>query len=407
MAVDKIDLFLPPFGKRSTRLYGLIIQFTKNLYEALLRAGKKTRLLQFERTNPAPFVSLMHQDPPEFTLSFNGILPDPNGIFLCDLIKIPHVAYLLDSFHYFLPLMNSSRSVIACHDETSVDFLKNMQFKRAFFLPYGIERELLEAPVPKERPLDVVFIARCLDHEKILAGWKARYPKKWVDMLVETCRLFLLLRDNIGLYDTFLGVLHDEGQILEGGSMDGVDLTSMLIEMEMFSRGKDRVDLLKALKGQEVHLFTPRRDRGKWGRLLGDVLDTIVFHDPVPYRKSYRVMRQAKIILNSTPALKTGVSERVLSGLGCGAAIVSSYSSYFSQFVNENDGVTFYSLTDPEDIRHKIEKHLGNWDKTLLEIESGREKVRKGHTWDHRVQELCYSLDRITDGDGLLSPSKV
>ena len=116
--IKKIDLFMPP-----TSQYGVLHHFTKKLCEAFIRLGVSCGLLQAERNNPKPFLTEIFQDPQDRTLSFNGLLPDEEGRFFCDLVSLPHVAFLVNSFHHFFALVNSPYTIIASSDRfTSMMF---------------------------------------------------------------------------------------------------------------------------------------------------------------------------------------------------------------------------------------------------------------------------------------------
>ncbi len=54
--------------------------------------------------NPRPFLDTLFADRPECTLSFNGLLPDAEGRFFCEMIQIPHVACLVDAPTQFFSL---------------------------------------------------------------------------------------------------------------------------------------------------------------------------------------------------------------------------------------------------------------------------------------------------------------
>ena len=83
---------MPPLNS-----YSLLQYFTIKMHEALLRLGVQSRLLEAKNKNPAPFLKVLFEDSPDCTLSFNGLLPDEQGRFFSDMIKIPHVAFIVDS----------------------------------------------------------------------------------------------------------------------------------------------------------------------------------------------------------------------------------------------------------------------------------------------------------------------
>ncbi len=77
--------------------YNVVDHFTEELANALNRQGVISKIIEAKRDDPRAFLRAILEDPPDCTLSFNGLLPDHEGHFLADFIKIPHVACLTDS----------------------------------------------------------------------------------------------------------------------------------------------------------------------------------------------------------------------------------------------------------------------------------------------------------------------
>ena len=117
--MKRIDVFMPPLST-----YGVLHHFTEKMHEALLRAGIQSRLLEAKRNDPGPFLKALFEDKPDCTISFNGLLPDTQGRFFCDMVNIPHVACLVDSPNSYLSLTQSPLTIITCVDQSSVDFFR-------------------------------------------------------------------------------------------------------------------------------------------------------------------------------------------------------------------------------------------------------------------------------------------
>jgi len=90
----RIDLF---YAARSQ--YGVLDDFTQQMYVALSRLGIDCRLLEVIKEDPLnQFIHKLIENPPECTLSFNGLLPNTNGDFLADYVEIPHIACIVLDF---------------------------------------------------------------------------------------------------------------------------------------------------------------------------------------------------------------------------------------------------------------------------------------------------------------------
>jgi hypothetical protein len=126
----KIDLLYPDFTA-----YDVLKGFTKELHAAFLRAGVAARIVDL---NDKASVQLHLSDLPEWTLAFNGLLPDVNGKFLSDFTGVPHVAWLLDAPERFRPLLQHPKTEIAVIDEGYLA-QANRLTSSAFFLPHAID----------------------------------------------------------------------------------------------------------------------------------------------------------------------------------------------------------------------------------------------------------------------------
>src|SRR5665213_1941141 len=178
--IRRIDLFMPPISQ-----YGVLHHFTKKMGEAFIRLGVNCRILEAERENPRPFLTQLFNDPPDCTLSFNGLLPDNEGRFFCDMIRIPHVACLVDSPNHFFPLIQSPYTIVTCVDRFSCEFFRGMNFDKVFFMPHGVEKNL-SAHLDEERKYDVLMLGSCIDYDAIAKTWSKKYPGALSEAMFES-----------------------------------------------------------------------------------------------------------------------------------------------------------------------------------------------------------------------------
>lgn len=94
--IKHIDILMTDYS-----MYNVLQHFTTKFYEALMRAGIRTKLFFFDKPNTEIIIKEMLEDPADYTMSFNGTLPNPQGVFLCDVLKIPHICYLVDLPQHF------------------------------------------------------------------------------------------------------------------------------------------------------------------------------------------------------------------------------------------------------------------------------------------------------------------
>jgi len=379
--IRRIDLFMPPLGQ-----YGVLHHFTKKLYEALMRCGVNCRLLEAERTNPRPFLMQLFNDPPDCTLSFNGLLPDNENRFFCDMIKIPHVACLVDSPNHFFPLIRSSYNIITCVDLFSCDFFKGMKHENVIFMPHGIEKNLTFDP-EAARDIDLIFLASYIDYEKIALGWKKKYPPVLAKILHEAARISLS-SPSTTYVEALVELVRVEGS---DDIIQKIDYVTLLDELEMYIRGMERVDLIKAIKCAKIDIYGADHTKAIWDHHLGKK-NNVILHEPVTFENALELMKRSKIALNSCSWIKHGTHERTLAGMACGAVVLTSENPYMSEYFQEGKEILFYKGDSMKSIDGKLKELLNNEDQRKAIAKNAREEVMHAHTWDNRAAQLIKDL---------------
>lgn len=378
--MKRIDLFMPHQSR-----YSVLHDFTKQMYGALKRQGMKCRLLEADLKNPQPFMQALQQDRPDCTFTFNGFPPDSEGRFLSDLLEIPHVYYLVDSASHFFYLTQSERSIIPCVDKGSVDFFQRHGFSNTFFLPHGTDPSIKISPREK-RIYDVVFLGSCIDYEPILKSWKKKYAaslRKIMEEAVEAA-----LEDFLTPIDIVLE------RVLKKSGESSDDFVSMLRDVEMVVRGKDRIGLLQSIDEAPIDLFGFAEKESLWKKYLGKKKN-IILHDSVPFDIAIGIMKQSKIVLNSCPWIRYGVHERILNGLACGALVITDENPYLREQFKEGESMVFYQPNQWKTVNQSIHEYLNDEAKCHEVVEKGRKIVMRFHTWDQRAAHLVKELTKI------------
>lgn len=385
--MKRIDVFMPPLSN-----YGVLHHFTQKMHEGLLQAGVKSRLLEAKRNDPGAFLKSLFEDPPECTLSFNGLLPDDQGRFFCDMIHIPHVACLVDSPNSFLPLTKSPSTIITCVDHASVDFIKGMGFNPVLFLPHGVESSLSADPSSK-REYDVVMLSSCIDYEGMRSSWKKKYPAP-LRVAMEEAAEKALEDMSKPYYQAFVEAVNKQINHQSGIDPETIDFIEVLDEIEMYIRGKDRVELVKSIKDAKVDIFGSVDDAGGWKKYLGDRRN-IVIHDPVPFEQALSIMKHSKIVLNSCPWISFGGHERIFAGLACGALVLTNENAFLKNEFKDSESIAFYHHGRWDKANHRVNEYLQDESKRESIVKKGREIVMKRHTWNHRAAQLIKELPAL------------
>ncbi|MCE5316504.1 MAG: glycosyltransferase [Parachlamydia sp.] len=375
-------------------LYESKRHFTRKLAEAMNRKGIETRIIDVQESAlSAEAIATIRRYGPDLTCSFNSLLPVSETKFLWDALEIPHLAILVDPAIYSIHLARSPYSILSCVDRDDCAEVKNYQFENVFFWPHAVERDLM-AGDPANRPYDVVFLGSCYDYESLRASWRQRNTEGVNKVLDDAIDLFF--------GDPTISLAHSLVKAWNATKADpaGVDFTALYYYLDNYTRGKDRVELIRSIKNAHVHVFGDLSTDTAvgilgWPQYLASQPNVTV-HPSVPFGQALQIMKQSKVCLNSAPFFKNGSHERVFTGLACGSAVITSESRYFREAFQEGEELLFYSMSDRSAVDGMIEKLLKDDSGRIQMAAKGREKVMAGHTWDHRVDQLLQELPAIS-----------
>ena len=386
--INKVYL-ITPYGSQ----YGALHHFTQKLYEAWVRAGFNA----FYFTDADAALDAALRDPPDLMIGFNGV-PSKDTKLYCDIIKRPYLTLLVDPFYRFLDLISSPYLIIGCDDFSSTTALKNMNVKNVIFVPHAVEADLVPDTASK-KIYDVTMLATFIDHEACRESWKSKYPElvcKAMDEIIE--RTFF--NPELSFTDAVMNVMRQTYQKHPELNSLKVDATSIFIDIEIFIKGKERVDMLRAIQSTPVHVFGHTADEMDWKTYFKDQSNIIV-HDAVSYEESLNIMKQSKIILNSSIKNKFGAHERIFSGLAAGALVFTNENPYLKKFFMHDFDIVFYQSKKLNQIDSMICTYLANEEKRQQIVENGREVVMSFHTWDARIrtfkEELFPLVEKIQE----------
>lgn len=387
--MKRIDLFMPPLSQ-----YSVLHHFTRKLGEAFINQGLKSNVLEAERENPEPFLNELFGDSPDCTLSFNGLLPDEEGRFFADMIKIPHVAFVVDSPNQYYPLARSNYTIVASVDRFYCNFFKGLGCQHVIFVPHGVEKDLNFDPQEK-RIFDVSFLGTCFDYEKIRSGWKKEFSSEVCAVMDEAAEIFF--SDNqLSYIQAFVQAVANNENTFQQLDPNTLNYPMLFDQLELYIRAKDRIELIKSID-RRVDIFGSAHSQ-LWHKYVDP--KKVVIHDQVPFEEALEVMKKSKVILNSAPHLRHGSHERVFTGFACGAAVISSESEYLKENFGNNKSLCYYSTTDRRDVNTILNKLLSNESERAKMVALGRQEVMAKHTWDHRAKTLVQELDPILVGVG-------
>jgi spore maturation protein CgeB len=383
----KIDFLMPRYSQ-----YSVLHHFLEKLYEAFKRANHLCRLLKEEDQTIVP-----QNDPPDFTICFNGALINEKNEFVCDILKIPHVSLLVDPPFRYLNLIKSPYMIISCDDRSGCKFLEDLNFHRSFFLPHAVEREL--APIPlKERVFDVVMLATFIDYKKNILNWPKLFPTEICKIMEEAAEI--TFESSISFIQAFENLYEKLLKNSPKDKFNDLSIKHVLSQLEFYIKGKDRILLAESLKDIPLHIFGTTKDLINWKTYFGIKHPNIHVHGGITYDSALSVMQQSKIVLNPSLKNREGAHERFFSGVACGSLVITNESLFLSEQFQENEEIIFYHHQNLEEMNSKILSFLSHEDQRTAIVEKGRQKVLAYHTWDNRVAELMQYVPHFLEKMG-------
>lgn len=363
-AIKTINLLNP-----NRSLYFALNVFTQGILEGFEKEGITCRLIH---TDSPEEIRQLIEHPADLTFAFNGVLPG-EGKTLFDVTGKPHVAYLVDSPHRFLPLLDCPQTSTVCVDEAHQQFALNFT-KDAFFLPHAIDstREYQD----RKKKYEIVMPMSFVDPLPIQKSWKKRFSKYLYESLHQAVGL-TLADATTSFYQAFMNALTANLPLKK--EEEQYTAEELLSELEMVIRGLAQIKVLEALKHFSVDLF-------------GDNLDACPItsshhrrHKEKNFVDMLTIFEQSKVVINSSPKMKQGGHERIFEAFACYALPATDLNSFLPRHF---DTILYYQFTDFAPFQERLHHYLTHEEERKAAVEAGRREVFKNFTWHERAKAI-------------------
>ncbi len=150
----------------------------------------------------------------------------------------------------------------------------------------------------------------------------------------------------------------------------------------------ERMDILELLAERyDLKVYTHTEDANIRDNAYSEYLRKALRPKVDYYSQAAYVFKNSKINLNiSLRSIGTGIPLRCFDIMGCGGFLLTNYQAdLFDLFEADKD---FVYYRDYEDLLAKVEYYLSHDEERARIARSGYEKVKRGHTYNHRVQEI-------------------
>lgn len=322
---------------------------------------------------------------PDFIMSFNSSIADEKGKYFWDYLEIPYLNALVDPAYYSIDMARSPFSFFTTVDREDCSWMRSNGVNKIYFWPHAAPAN---PPLEQntEKLYDVAFLGTCTDFTGLQLEWQSKLLPSEITVLKGAIDRMLtppLPSLTQALADSFAPMQLDPAKF---------NFNKVFYYLDNYVRGKDRYELIRSLKGVQVHLFgepswnNPQAS-GAWKHYIKD-LEHVVLHPPVSYQESFKITQQAKICLSSSPFFKHGSHERILNAFISGAVPLTTQNGFVEEFFSPGQDLLTYAPGKWEEAGDKVKALLGDDKKRQEMAELGREKVLANHTWDNRAKEL-------------------
>ncbi len=388
--LKKVIILAPPLHHN-----GSLHHYTQSLHDAFLRQGVESHIFGAEGPiDPREFLNKLLNETPDCTVSFNGLLPDEQGRFLCDQVKVPHVGILLETPNHYFPMVKSSHSILCCDDRYFCHFFKSMPFENVLFFPNATDKEIHYSR-NQERDIDVGIFATYVDFEELRKDWHARYSMPVANILDAAAEI-TLSDQKTSYIEAFIQAM-DNPLLSKDIDANSLPMKEILDYLENYVRGKDRFELANSIKDAKLHIYGSSSSKATWKDSPLHNHNNIIFHEVVDYEEVKELMKRTKIVLNSSITHKNGGHERIFLGLACGALVITNENIYLNEHFTDNLDISFYRHKKWNEVNDKVNDFLANEDKRAEIAAAGRKIVMEHHTWDNRVNMLRHLLPAILE----------
>lgn len=369
----------------------------EDMFAVLKRMGHKVIRMPFSGNKDNEYYKfedrmdeIINQNPVDFVFSFNYY---PPVSIHCQKRNLKYVAWVYDSPYvnvYSYTLINPCNYVFLFDRAFYMEF-KSQGINTVYYLPLAVNVDRLDQMIPAESTkqildTDIAFVGSLYTEEKHNLYQRfekvSPFAKGYLDGIIQA---------QLKVYGyNFIQEVLAKDVIEEMKKVHLLHSNTLSVETDEYVYGDyvlsrqvtaiERREILEMLSQKySVQLHTNDENA-----VIGNVqnMGLVDYYDGMPY-----VFKCAKINLNITlRSIKSGIPLRALDIMGCGGFLITNYQEEFLDYFIPDEDFVFYS--DYDDLMSKVEYYLNHEEERKRIAKNGHDKVKKYHTFEHRLQEM-------------------
>ena len=122
----------------------------------------------------------------------------------------------------------------------------------------------------------------------------------------------------------------------------------------------------------------------EWEKLILPAQHNVTLLPGVPYADSFRVMVNAKIVLNVMPLFKAGSHDRIFSAMLNHCVCLTDSSTYLAEQFSDGENICFFDSTKPDTLVDYAARLLSDDSLAMQIAQKGYQLASAQHTWVNR-----------------------
>lgn len=309
-----------------------------------------------------------------FIYSANGIGVDIkclDGRNIYDAIDTPCIVALGDHpVHHFKRIVTSpKKTLFTCIDyENLVFFEKNFPSKH-IITNYEVAYKSTNYKEKsfKDRKIDIIFAGTIKEPDEIKKSWKDYDPI--VKTLIES------LGDRIISSKEILYIDKEMEEFVNTYALDELTVALLHSEIEFYIRNYKRYHMVKKLGESglsvlcigNVDIFSKLNVSGK-----------LIIQESIDYQALLELYNDCKVLINMTGHLYNGVTERIVSAMINGTAVITEKDLFTSTHFIEDENIIFYDFHSLDKLITKVNTYFNDINK-LEQIAINGQKVARNY----------------------------
>lgn len=364
--------------------YNVVNYFIDDLAESFITLGFNSRIIDLTKSDFATELQdQINKDNIKCFFAFNGI-GLPNLGELAVKLKVPFINFYLDSPIYHLQRLQykSEYIKIVFMDKNDLPFLKEVLNQEAAFIPHGAFTKYVSSEKNISKS-GIIFAGSITKPEIFREHWLNL--GKAVGEIYDSLLEYVINKEYFNIKQDVDYILKVKGIELNVEQKQALYLNSVFVHK--FIRQYRRLKVLETLKDFKIELY-------------GHGWETVPVHPnhiirgPVDFLELIGAIKKAKLLLNVLPEFIYGGHERIFTAMYHGTAVATNYNAYLKMNFGEGKDIFFYSMRDLNQLPDKVDSLLQDEIKLNQIAHSGQEKVRTGHTWLNRAEEILKLINR-------------